>query len=400
MHYLDNAATSWPKPEIVYESLDQGFRQFLSAKRGTSQTSRHGAAALDAARQTLAELLHVPDASRIVFTGGCTQALNLAIQAFPWQPGDGIVISALEHHALSRPVRKVAREKQLEFYVVPYTDEEPFSLDAYEQLLRTKPNIRLVATMHASNVIGSILPVEAIGRLARQYGKHYLLDAAQSAGALPIDAQRFNADMIALPAHKSLYGPPGIGALYVSENVPLQTFMEGGTGSDSGEHAVRLVVPDMFEVGTIPMPQIHAMAAGAEWVMETGIEAIRQHETRLLQHLLDGLKALPEVIVYGHTHVERKTPVVSFNLIGKQPKSVGELLFDRYDIALRAGFHCAPMAHQAIGTLPLGGTIRASLGYYTTLDDVDALLNALGHISDVTHHSDRKDSLSEERQPR
>lgn len=379
MHYLDNAATSWPKPEVVYQAMDQGFRQFLSAKRGTSQTSRHGAAALDAARETLARLIHAPDPSRIVFTGGCTQALNLAIQAFPWQPGDGIVISALEHHAVSRPVRKMVREKQLELHVVPYTDDRPFDLQAYEALLRGKPHIRLVATMHASNVIGSILPVEEIGRLARQFGKHYLLDAAQSAGVLPIDVQQLNADLVALPAHKSLYGPPGIGALYVGD-VPLETFMEGGTGGDSGAHAMRLAVPGMFEVGTVPMPQIQAMAAGAQWVMDSGIEAIREHETRLLRHLMDGLTSLSGVTIYGHTHPALKTPVVSFNVDGKDPKAVGELLYDRYGIALRAGFHCAPMAHQAIGTLSRGGTVRASMGYYTSMDDVDALLAALEEV--------------------
>ncbi|MGH8145071.1 MAG: aminotransferase class V-fold PLP-dependent enzyme [Rhodanobacteraceae bacterium] len=385
MHYLDNAATSWPKPEVVYQTMDQGFRQFMSAKRGTSKTSRHGAAAMDTARQALAELIHAPDPSRIVFTGGCTQSLNLVIQAFPWQPGDGIVISALEHHALSRPVRKVVREKQLELHVVPYTNDQPFDLGAYENLLRTKPNIRLVATLHASNVIGSILPVAEIGRLAKRYGKYYLLDAAQSAGVLPIDATLLNADLVALPAHKSLYGPPGIGALHVGD-VPLQTFMEGGTGGDSGGHVMHAVVPGMFEVGTIPMPQIQAMSAGVQWVMETGIEQIREHETRLLQHLIDGLQGLPGLTLYGHTDVLLKTPVVSFNVDGWRPKALGELLFDRYDIALRAGFHCAPMAHHAIGTLDSGGTVRASLGYHTTPDDVDALLNALGEI---THDAPR-----------
>ena len=379
MYYLDNAATSWPKPEVVYQAMDQGFRQFLSAKRGTSETSRHGAAALDTAREALAQLIHAPIPARIVFTGGCTQSLNLAIQAFRWQPGEGIVISALEHHAMSRPVRKMVREKQLDLHVVPYTDDQPFDLQVYEELLRGKPNIRLVATMHASNVIGSILPVEEIGRLARQFGKYYLLDAAQSAGVLPIDVQQFNADLVALPAHKSLYGPPGIGALYIGD-VPLKTFMEGGTGCDSGDHAMHLTVPDMFEVGTIPMPQIQTMAAGTKWVMDTGIDTIREHETRLLRCLIDGLKSLPGVTIYGHTNPAFKTPVVSFNVAGRDPKSIGELLYDRYGIALRAGFHCAPMAHQAIGTLSQGGTVRASIGYYTSMDDIDALLAALNEI--------------------
>lgn len=377
MYYLDNAATSWPKPETVYQTLDAGFRHFLSAKRGTSRISREGALTLNEARQALADLFHIENPSQIVFTGGCTQSLNLAVQAFPWQPGDGVVISALEHHALSRPVRKMVRDKQIELYVVPYSDNEPFRLDAYEKLLQTKPNIRLVATTHASNVIGSVLPVEQIGRLARQYGKRYVLDGAQSAGVLPIDVQQYQVDMLAIPAHKSLYGPPGIGALYVSDDVALPPFMEGGTGSDSGEHLMSRIMPDMLEVGTLPVPQIQAMAAGAHWVMDTGLDAIRQHETHLLDSLLQGLAEIPGVHIYGHTDVQRKTPVVSFNLTGKHPKDVGQLLFDRYDIALRAGFHCAPMAHEAIGTLPWGGTVRASLGYYTTQADVDALLSAL-----------------------
>lgn len=378
MHYLDNAATSWPKPETVYQALDTGFRHFLSAKRGTSRISREGTYTLNEARHTLADLFHIEKPSQLVFTGGCTQSLNLAIQAFPWQPGDGVVISAVEHHALSRPVRKMVRDRQIELYVVPYTDDDPFHLDVYEAWLRTKPNIRLVATTHASNVIGSVLPVEQIGRLAHQYGKKYLLDGAQSAGVLPIDVQRYHVDMLALPAHKSLYGPPGVGALYVHEDIALPPFMEGGTGSDSGEHLMSRVMPDMLEVGTIPVPQIQAMATGARWVMDTGLDTIRQHETALLERLLQGLKTLPGVTVYGHTDASRKTPVVSFNIKGKHPKDAGQFLFDRYGIALRAGFHCAPMAHEAIGTLPLGGTVRASLGYYTVQADVDALLEALG----------------------
>lgn len=380
MHYLDNAATSWPKPEAVYTTLDQSFRSLFSPKRGTSKASRLGANQLQEARNAVASLCNIANPERISFTNGCTHALNLAIQAFPWQTGDAVVMSAVEHHALSRPIRKIAREKGIEFYVVPYTDAVPFNLAEYENLLKTRPNIKLVATTHASNVIGSVLPVEQIGKLAHQYGKLYLLDAAQSAGVLPVDVQRFHIDMLALPGHKSLYGPPGIGALYVGENAHLNTFMEGGTGGDSGKHEMHPTPPDGFEVGTIPLPQILALAEGIKWVQETGLSKIHQHETELLAQLIAGLQEIPEVTIYGHTDVALKTPVVSFNLLNHTPKSVGETLFDDYGIALRAGFHCAPMAHEAIGSIHRGGTVRASIGAFTQPDDVDALIKALKSV--------------------
>jgi cysteine desulfurase family protein len=377
MHYLDNAATSWPKPEAVYTVMDQSFRSLFSPKRGTAKAARLGASQLQAARQTLADLFNVANPERISFTSGATHALNLAIQAYPWQAGDGIIISAVEHHALSRPVRKMAREKGIQFFVVPYTDILPFDLSAYEALLKNHPEIKMVATTHASNVIGSVLPVAEIGRLAHQYGKLYLVDAAQSAGVLPVDVQAQHIDMLAVPGHKSLYGPPGVGALYLSEAVQLNTFMEGGTGNDSGKHAMRPTPPDGIEVGTIPLPQILAMAEGARWVQEVGLSNIHHHEMTLLAQLLSGLQEIPEVTLYGHTDIAHKTPVVSFNVMGQEPKVVGERLFEQYGIALRAGFHCAPMAHEAIGSIHRGGTVRASIGYYTQPEDVAALVNAL-----------------------
>jgi cysteine desulfurase / selenocysteine lyase len=380
MHYLDNAATSWPKPERVYQVMDLSFRGLFSPKRGTAQASRLGAQALMESREALAKLLHLPKPERIVFTSGCTHALNLAIQAFPWQAGDGVIMSAVEHHALSRPIRKMAREKGIEFYVVPYTDAEPFDLVAYEQLLKAHPHIKMVATTHASNVIGSVLPIERIGTLAKQYGKTYLVDAAQSAGVLDVNAERAHIDLLAVPGHKSLYGPPGIGALYVGEGVALNTFMEGGTGNDSGKHPMRAEAPDGFEVGTIALPQILALAEGVRWMQETGLSTIHQHETALLERLISGLKTIPAIQIYGHTDVQRKTPVVSFNATGFPPETLGQRLFEEAGIALRTGFHCAPMAHEAIQTIEKGGTVRASIGYFTKVGNIDALLQALQKI--------------------
>ncbi len=381
MHYLDNAATSWPKPEAVYTKMDSAFRHLFSPKRGTAKAARLGASQLDEARGLVASILKVKNPQRICFMGGATHALNAAILAFPLAEGDAIVMSAIEHHAVSRPIRKVSRDKGVRFHVVPYTDTNPFDLSAFEALLKSDPKIRLVATTHASNVLGSVLPIGEIGALCKKYGKTYLVDAAQTAGVLPIDVDAFNIDMIAIPGHKSLYGPPGVGALFIREGVPLQTFMEGGTGGDSGRHELPPTTPDGFEVGTIPLPQILALAEGIRWVKSTGLDAIHDAEMRLLARLLDGLKSIQKLTIYGHTNLQLKTPVVSFNVAGHAPKALGEQLFDEFGIALRAGFHCAPMAHEAVGSAPLGGTVRASIGFTTKDEDVDALLAALTKIT-------------------
>ncbi|MBX2861197.1 MAG: aminotransferase class V-fold PLP-dependent enzyme [Vampirovibrio sp.] len=391
-HYLDNAATSWPKPDVVYETMDSSFRNMFSPKRGTGKASREGSSRLMQCRRTLADFFNIPEPERICFTSGCTHALNLVIQAFPWHSGDEVIISAVEHHALSRPIRKMVRERGIHLHVVPYTDEIPFDLAYLENLLSTRPNVRLIATTHASNVIGCVLPVQQIGGLARKHGVPYLLDAAQSSGVLPVDVQAMNIDFMALPAHKSLYGPPGVGAIYMGDtshletNLSFNTFMEGGTGGDSGVHPMSAEPPSGFEVGTIPLFLIEAFAAGVSWVQQNGLERIHQHEIALLNRLLSGLQQLPEVKIYGHQRVEEKTPVVSFNVAHYTPEEAGRILHDDYGIALRAGFHCAPMAHEAIGTLgPVGresegGTVRASLGYYTTEADVDAFLYAVQQL--------------------
>jgi len=380
MHYLDNAATSWPKPDAVYTRMDAAFRQLFSPKRGTARAARLGASQLDDVRALVARILGADDPRRVCFMAGATHALNTAIQAFPLAAGDAVVMSAVEHHAVSRPVRKIARERGIRFHVVPYTDDTPFDLVAFEALLRDDPKIKLVATTHASNVLGSILPVAQIGALCRKFGKTYLLDAAQSAGVLPIDVESMGVDMVALPGHKSLYGPPGVGVLWIRDGVPLATYMEGGTGGDSGKHELAPTTPDGFEVGTIPLPQILALGEGIRWVFDTGLSTIHHHEIRLLSRLLDALATMPEVTIYGHRDVSRKTPVVSFNVAGFAPKPLGETLFDDFGIALRAGFHCAPMAHESAGSAASGGTVRASLGWSTTDADVDALVAALKSI--------------------
>jgi len=318
---------------------------------------------------------------RIIFTPGCTYSINLAILSYKWNEGDGILISAIEHNALSRPARKIAKERGVKLYISPYKDDQPFDLNYCEELLKEK-KLKMIAVLHASNVIGCILPVEKIGELAKKYGVTFLVDAAQSAGFLDIDVQKFNIDMLAVPGHKGLYGPSGIGALYVSKNVELNSLVEGGTGNDSGKHEMNMSsIPDSFEVGTIPIHLILALGEGVKYVLDTTPQKMREKEMALFAVLLKELQQIKNVKIYGHTILEDKVPVVSFFIENKIPSEVATTLADTYKIATRGGFHCAPMAHETLKTLEQKGTVRASLGYHSSEKDVQHLISAIKGIA-------------------
>jgi len=379
--YFDNAATSFPKPESVYETANQEFRNYSSPKRGGSAASRTGKQRMQDVRVNIAKLFNIEDPSRIVFTPGCTYSLNLAIQAFKWKAGDGILISAIDHNVLSRPARKLAKERGVNLYISPYKDEQPFDLQYCEELLKEK-KIKMIAVIHASNVIGCILPIDKIGELAHKYNVTLLVDAAQSAGYCDIDVQKQHISMLAIPGHKGLYGPSGIGALYVSNKVELTTFIEGGTGNDSGKHEMNPnTFPDSFEVGTIPIHLILALGEGVKYLLETTCAKIKEKELQVFSELLKELQQIKKVRIYGHKIIEQKVPVVSFFIENTNPTEVATLLADKYHIITRGGFHCAPMAHETLKTLEQKGTIRISIGYHNTLKDVETVISAVKEIA-------------------
>lgn len=227
--YLNNAATTWPKPEIVYQTVDDCFRHLASPGRSAGASGSEGAAIMHAARQEVAAFFNLPDAMQLVFMPSCTYALNLAILCQHWQADDEVVMSSMEHHAVSRPVRKVARDHGVRFFCSPYQPTSPFDLNFLEDRLRTG-RVKLVACSMASNLTGDIMPVHEIGRLCRQYGAKFLLDAAQAAGVIPVDVQAIGADLLAFAGHKGLFGPPGIGGLYVAPGINLTTLAEGALG--------------------------------------------------------------------------------------------------------------------------------------------------------------------------
>lgn len=379
MPYFNNAATTWPKPEIVYETVDDCFRSLNSPERTVSDEGERSSAMMNNCRREVAEFFGIPDPSRLVFTPSCTYASNLAVLGLHWKPGDVAVMSGLEHHAISRPIRKVAREKGIRFEVAPYTPDCRFDLDFVEDQLRTG-KVRLVACTMASNVTGDIFPTRDIGRLARRYGALHLVDAAQSAGVLPVDVEELNADMLSFAGHKGLFGPPGVGGLFVREGIELNTLAEGGTGKDSGKHDMSGRFPSNYEVGTHNLLSIVGLTAGIRWTRQVGLDVIRGHELLLTSRFLEGLREIPGVTIFGAASAERRTAVVSIQMQGTTPAGLAKWLAEKHNMSTRAGYHCAPLAHETIGTLPGDGTLRFSFGFSNTAEEVDGLLDVLSQV--------------------
>lgn len=379
MIYLDHAATSWPKPEEVLEAMNR-FLGKVGANPGRSghRLSIEAARVVYNAREALAELFQVSDPLRIVFTNNATEALNLALQGL-LRPGHHVVTSSLEHNSMMRPLRAL-EERGVEVTVVPCSPQGELDLAAVEAALR--PQTRLLAFTHASNVMGALLPVAEIGALARRHGLLCLVDAAQTAGAVSLNLSELPIDLLAFTGHKSLYGPPGTGGLVIGPRVPvdeLEPLCRGGTGSRSEEEFQPPFLPDKYESGTLNTVGLAGLAAGVRFVLKRTVETIRAHEKALTQQLLDGLRALPGVTVYGPLPADQRTATVSFNVAGLEPSEVGLALDEDYGICCRVGLHCAPAAHRTLGTFP-EGTVRFSLGCFNTASEVQQAVEAVAKV--------------------
>lgn len=385
--YFNNAATTWPKPEIVYETVDDCFRSLNSPGRTTSDEGVRNTVMMQTCRQEVAEFLGIENPNQLVFTPSATFSLNLAIHGLDWNAGDEIIMSGLEHHAVSRPVRKVAREHNVTFHVAPYKPGNPIDLDFVEEKLKSG-RVKLLATTMASNVTGEILPSKELGELANRYGAIYLLDAAQAAGVIPVDVVDLKADMLSIAGHKGLFGPPGCGGLYVRKGIPLRTLAEGGTGKDSGKHEMSGRFPSNYEVGTHNLLSIAGMTAGVRWIQQTGLEDLRKHEQELVSRFLERVNAIEGVTVYGTPDVTKRTAVVSMTMEGASPSAIAKWLAEEHNVSTRAGYHCAPLAHETIGTLPGEGTVRFGFSFANTVAEVDQVTTWLGEVPRLTGQLD------------
>jgi cysteine desulfurase family protein len=378
MIYLDNAATSWPKPEAVYRTMDD----FLRNKGGNPGRGSHSLAlaaheTIEETRRLLARLFNAPDLKRIVFTMNCTDALNLALKGL-LKPGDHVITDRLSHNSLVRPLHKLETAGIKVTRLPPSLDSGAVSPSDIETALT--PQTRLIAITHASNVTGLVQPIAEYGVIARKYHVILLVDAAQTAGSFPIDVRADNIGLLAFPGHKSLFGPTGTGGLYIGSEVDLDTLREGGTGSYSEEEEQPEVYPDKYESGTLNGVGISGLGAGIKFILGEGLPKIRAHEQALTEQLIEGLTGIAGVSVYRSPDLNRQAPVVSFNIEGYQPGEVGAILDQSFDIKARTGLHCAPAAHTTIGTFPRG-TIRLSPGYFNTREEIAFTVKAIDRIA-------------------
>jgi len=377
MIYLDNAATTWPKPESVYQAVDNCLRQC----RGNPGRGGHGHAQaathiLYEAREALANLFNIDNPTNIVFTHNATDSLNMALLG-KLRPGDSVVTTAMEHNAVARPLRYL-ETMGVNLHIVPCDHTGMLNLEIMENTL--KKGIKAVVMSHASNVNGRIMPIHAVGQLAAKYQACFIVDAAQTAGVEDIDVELCAIDMLAFSGHKGLLGPQGTGGLYVRESCGLIPLRYGGTGSASEFDIQPDFLPDKLESGTPNTPGISGLLMGINFIRNVGIQNIRAQEGQLVQQLIEGLKKIQGVIVYSPELPHERTAVVAFTINKMDSSLVAHRLDKEFGIACRAGLHCAPWAHRCMGTLKTG-VIRFSPGYFNTKTEIAQAIKAIAHIA-------------------
>jgi len=375
MIYLDNAATTFPKPDKVYQEMFDYMKTYAANPgRGTHDMSIMASAKVLETRQIIGTLFNIDDPLDIVFTSNTTDGLNIAIKGL-LNSGDHVITTILEHNSVLRPLTKLRKDGVTTTFLD--MDESGFiDIETLKKSINKKT--KAIIINHASNVIGTIQDIQNIGEVARENGIIFIIDGAQSAGVIDIDVQRCNIDLLAFPGHKGLLGPQGTGGLYINPNIQLETFKEGGTGSNSLSPEQPNFLPDRFESGTLNTPGIVGLGEGINYIFQQGIENIRRKEETLTEYLLVELMKLPFVKIYGNKSVKHRCAVVSFNIESMDSSLVGYEL-NKVGIAVRTGYHCAPLIHKALGTIN-HGTVRASLGYFNTPMEIETLIKSLKNI--------------------
>ncbi|MEN6374451.1 MAG: aminotransferase class V-fold PLP-dependent enzyme [Smithella sp.] len=373
MIYLDNSSTTSPKPEEVCIAVEKYMRNnFGSPGRSVNTSNKEKDVVLET-RELIGKLIHMEDPYRIVFTCSATDSLNLALKGY-LKKGDHVIITSLEHNSVLRPLKYMEIEGLIEVSVI-YADKFGY-VNPDEIQAEIKSNTKLIATTHASNVIGTIVDIETIGQIAALNDVKYLVDASQSIGAIEIDVNQNHVDLLAIPGHKNLFGPAGIGALYIKEGINLAPFRHGGTGTASESLMQPELMPHKYESGTANLIGIAGLNAGIKFIFSVGMEKIRKHEEELSDYMYKELLNISGVTIYGTDKAYDKTSVISLNIKNEKASVIGQKLLDEFNIMTRAGLHCAPLTHKTIGT-ESRGTVRFGIGYFNTKEDIDASLEAI-----------------------
>lgn len=376
--YLDNGATSYPKAPGVAEAMsDYILNNGANVGRGAYESSFEAENIVFETRELLAELFNSRKSENVVFTKNVTESLNVIIKG-ALGAGDHAIVSSMEHNAVMRPLNALSR-RGISFSKVQCSHLGELDPNGIKDFIQ--PNTKAIVMTQASNVCGTILDLEAVGRVCKEYGLIFIIDAAQTAGFLDIDMDKLNADAIAFTGHKGLLGPQGMGGFVVRDSLAksMDTLIEGGTGSLSDQEIQPEYMPDKLESGTMNIPGIYGLNEALKFIKDTGIKNIRRGELNLVERFLGELKEMDLINIIGRTDVENRTGVVSIDVPTRDNADISYKLYSEYGIATRCGMHCAPSAHQTLGTFPKG-TVRFSFSHFNTYEDVDYAVKALGSI--------------------
>lgn len=377
--YLDNAATTFPKPPKVYTSMMNYMMNIGSNPgRGASSTSLAGNRVILNCRYALMDFFHFDKVENVIFTPNVTTSLNTLIKSCV-KEGWHVITSSMDHNATLRPLGSLYAKEIIDLDIISCSKKGLISVNDFINTL--KPNTKLVVLSHASNIIGSIQPLESIGKICKEKGIYFIIDVAQTAGRLPIDFYKLNCNALAFTGHKSLLGPLGTGGFLIDDklNKICSAFIEGGTGSLSSSIVQPTFLPDKFESGTLNAPGIAGLLAGINYINDQGIDSIRENEEYLCKHFIEGLLNISSINVYGDTFASTRTATISINSTKIDNSELGFILDNEYGIITRTGLHCAPLAHKSIGTYP-SGTLRFSIGPFNDIKDINYTLNSLNSI--------------------
>ena len=376
MIYFDNAATTLQKPECVLRAVMEAMGTFGNPGRGVHEPALAASRAVYETRCALAQLFHGENPANIAFTANATAALNIAIKGI-LNPGDHVITTAMEHNSVLRPLYEL-EDRGAELTILPADDRG--RIDCHDVSAAIRGNTRAIVCTHGSNLTGNLLDIGKIGAIAKAHGLLFVVDASQTAGVFPIDVQKMGIDILCFTGHKGLLGPQGTGGLYVREGVDVRPLLTGGSGVQSHSKTHPAQMPTALESGTLNAHGLAGLNAGVRWLLETGIDTLRQKELDLMWAFYEGVREIPEITVYGDFSARERCPIVSLNVRDYDSSQVSDALFSQYGIATRPGAHCAPLMHDALGTGSRGG-VRFSFSHYNTMEEIKIAIAALREIA-------------------
>lgn len=376
MIYMDNAATTLKKPQEVVEAVVQAMTSMGNAGRGANEAALGASRMIYTAREKLCHFFGGDQPSRLVFTNNSTESLNIALKGI-LNPGDHVITTVLEHNSVLRPLYQL-QESGVELTV---TDcDEKGNIDLHDMESAIRENTRMIVCTNGSNLTGNYVPLEPIGELAHKHGLLFVADASQTAGVFPIDVKKMQIDVLCFTGHKGLLGPQGTGGMYVGESAEIRPFKAGGTGVQTFSRTQPEEMPVRLEAGTLNGHGIAGLLAGIEYLEKTGIDAIRAREQMLMRRFYEGIRDIPGLIFYGDFEQEERCPIVTFNIGNYDSGEVSDALLMDYGISTRSGGHCAPLLHEAFGTVKQGA-VRFSFSHYNTEEEIDAAIQAVYELA-------------------